>query len=102
MTLFSEVLATITPAAEQTIALPTGWGQGRALFGGLTAAIAWQHAQYGAAPEQHLHSFTVSFVAPVQPGQVKLLRQILRQGSRDRKSTRLNSSHVRISYAVFC
>src|SRR3989442_6096305 len=24
------------------------------------------------------------------------------QGSRDRKSTRLNSSHVRISYAVFC
>src|SRR3989442_2329779 len=24
------------------------------------------------------------------------------QGARDRKSTRLNSSHVRISYAVFC
>src|SRR3989442_9621506 len=24
------------------------------------------------------------------------------QGSGDRKSTRLNSSHVRISYAVFC
>src|SRR6266498_2009319 len=25
-----------------------------------------------------------------------------RRGGRDRKSTRLNSSHVRISYAVFC
>src|SRR3989442_10865746 len=25
-----------------------------------------------------------------------------REGARDRKSTRLNSSHVRISYAVFC
>src|SRR5207249_5287903 len=25
-----------------------------------------------------------------------------RQGQRDRKSTRLNSSHVSISYAVFC
>src|SRR5436305_9083045 len=25
-----------------------------------------------------------------------------RRGSTDRKSTRLNSSHVRISYAVFC
>src|SRR3989442_15430509 len=25
-----------------------------------------------------------------------------RAGARDRKSTRLNSSHVRISYAVFC
>src|SRR5690554_7172028 len=26
----------------------------------------------------------------------------LRRGNPDRKSTRLNSSHVRISYAVFC
>src|SRR5690606_41101948 len=28
--------------------------------------------------------------------------QECRQGCRDRKSTRLNSSHVKISYAVFC
>src|SRR5436305_11857397 len=28
--------------------------------------------------------------------------QISRTAHRDRKSTRLNSSHVRISYAVFC
>src|SRR3954451_25499173 len=28
-------------------------------------------------------------------------RLLLRQGPEDRKSTRLNSSHVRISYAVF-
>src|SRR5436305_7506227 len=28
--------------------------------------------------------------------------QIVRSPSADRKSTRLNSSHVRISYAVFC
>src|SRR3989442_7480513 len=27
---------------------------------------------------------------------------VLRTSPRDRKSTRLNSSHVRISYAVFC
>src|SRR5690606_41832360 len=26
----------------------------------------------------------------------------LRKGDKDRKSTRLNSSHVKISYAVFC
>src|SRR6266498_5554446 len=30
------------------------------------------------------------------------LRRPRRQAPRDRKSTRLNSSHVRISYAVFC
>src|SRR5436309_12258930 len=30
-------------------------------------------------------------------------RHVLRDGARrDRKSTRLNSSHVKISYAVFC
>src|SRR3712207_7936960 len=28
--------------------------------------------------------------------------QLLSGGSRDRKSTRLNSSHANISYAVFC
>src|SRR3712207_7763393 len=31
-----------------------------------------------------------------------LLRRPDRQGGRDRKSTRLNSSHANISYAVFC
>src|SRR5690606_42054840 len=31
-----------------------------------------------------------------------LLVQILDRGEEDRKSTRLNSSHVKISYAVFC
>src|SRR5690349_22558083 len=29
-------------------------------------------------------------------------RAVARRGPRDRKSTRLNSSHVEISYAVFC
>src|SRR5256885_2793993 len=29
-------------------------------------------------------------------------RQVLRQAQQDRKSTRLNSSHLVISYAVFC
>src|SRR5699024_12016044 len=31
-----------------------------------------------------------------------LMRHIFAAGSTDRKSTRLNSSHVSISYAVFC
>src|SRR6202158_6430904 len=31
-----------------------------------------------------------------------LLRPLSRPSSKDRKSTRLNSSHHRISYAVFC
>ncbi len=78
---FTEVLAQITAAAEQTIQLPEGWGQGRALFGGLTAALAWQHAHHGVTAEQHLRAFTVSFVAPVQPGEAQLIRRILRHGN---------------------
>src|SRR5690606_40922381 len=31
-----------------------------------------------------------------------LLAKAVAQSARDRKSTRLNSSHVKISYAVFC
>src|SRR5439155_21680577 len=33
---------------------------------------------------------------------ISLWRPVAREGNRDRKSTRLNSSHVAISYAVFC
>src|ERR1039457_4798905 len=33
---------------------------------------------------------------------IELQRYLLPQGDRDRKSTRLNSSHLVISYAVFC
>src|SRR5437870_12674405 len=36
---------------------------------------------------------------PVCPGRV---RDLLEAAAEDRKSTRLNSSHVAISYAVFC
>src|SRR5690554_7678086 len=32
----------------------------------------------------------------------KVSKEIVEGRERDRKSTRLNSSHVRISYAVFC
>src|SRR2546426_2735152 len=32
----------------------------------------------------------------------KFLRDVMRANERDRKSTRLNSSHLVISYAVFC
>src|SRR5690606_41719879 len=36
------------------------------------------------------------------PGSSELLIRSPSQGEKDRKSTRLNSSHVKISYAVFC
>src|SRR3712207_8483474 len=36
------------------------------------------------------------------PRHVEVVRPLLAAGAKDRKSTRLNSSHANISYAVFC
>src|SRR5438067_10627351 len=48
--------------------------------------------------------FRSSLVAAsrVDAGQADRLVSLPHQAPRDRKSTRLNSSHVSISYAVFC
>src|SRR3712207_8576419 len=40
--------------------------------------------------------------APAVAPRLYVLLAELRAGGRDRKSTRLNSSHANISYAVFC
>src|SRR5690625_2292752 len=47
---------------------------------------------------------SVTFHLEAAAAPIRLAREIRAQGSRagDRKSTRLNSSHVAISYAVFC
>src|SRR2546422_7734218 len=60
-----------------------------------------------AAP-QHVFGGTVAQVAGVlhvhgdRVGAAQLEPDVLRRDGRDRKSTRLNSSHGYISYAVFC
>lgn len=77
---FSQLLASLTSAAEQTIELPEGWAQGRAFFGGFSAAIAYQHAANGVAESQPVRALTISFVGPMAPGPVALSRRILRQG----------------------
>src|SRR2546430_10888176 len=57
-------------------------------------------------PRSTLFPYTTLFrsVHPLRPrsvGETCLLRRSRKQSS-DRKSTRLNSSHSQISYAVFC
>src|SRR5690606_2860286 len=115
--------------AKPTLVMPEGWGQGRATFGGLVAAVLYAHMEHQIEAIRLPRSLSLSFVGPVAPGPVELETEILREGrgvtqaqsrlrqngqvqavmlgsfgaSRpDRKSTRLNSSHVKISYAVFC
>lgn len=77
---FSDTLQSINDDPVQTLNLPQGWAQGRAFFGGFSAAIAYQHAVNGVTSTQDLRAMTISFVAPIAPGEVTLERRILRQG----------------------
>src|SRR5690625_5759040 len=42
------------------------------------------------------------FSEPLSLEEIKEILRMTEDGTEDRKSTRLNSSHVAISYAVFC
>src|SRR5690606_41597744 len=60
--------------------------------------------QFRGAEKDHART-RVEGEPPVVPGRCHRRRQRQRRGRDDyldRKSTRLNSSHVKISYAVFC
>lgn len=59
---------------------PEGWGQGRALFGGLVGAVLFDHLQKTVAAGRTLRSFSLSFVAPATPGAVSLRSEVFREG----------------------
>lgn len=77
---FNKTLQQISDQPRQVISLPDGWAQGRAFFGGFSAAVAYQHGVNGVKPDQTLRAMTVSFVGPIAPGDVTLQRRILREG----------------------
>ncbi|XID74683.1 thioesterase family protein [Alkanindiges sp. WGS2144] len=65
----------------QTISIPEGWGQGRAVFGGLVAGLMIARAEplvNDAA--KTLRSAFISFVGPVATGEAELQAQVLRTG----------------------
>lgn len=66
---------------QQEISIPEGWGQGRALFGGLVAGLMVAHAeQLVSDTAKVLRSAFVSFIGPVAPGAAHLNAQVLRTG----------------------
>src|SRR5438094_5942920 len=56
----------------------------------------------GAVIAKHFAQWPVDVVLSTGPGALILSHCVARARMRDRKSTRLNSSHRTISYAVFC
>src|SRR3712207_7752817 len=55
-----------------------------------------------AAQERHVRDSAAEHAAERGPERPLARRDLRGRGDRDRKSTRLNSSHANISYAVFC
>lgn len=66
--------------SHTTLQIPEGWGQGRATFGGLVAAMLFEKMAAAAGGEASLRSLTFSFVAPATSGDIEASVNVLRAG----------------------
>lgn len=73
---------TMLVQAEQSslVKMESGWGQGRAIFGGILGALVVAHMQARLTGDAKLRALTISFVAPVEVGEVELKSEVLRAG----------------------
>src|SRR3712207_9463991 len=62
-------------------------------------AVSWT-GWYAVPQPSHVNIFSTSWVPLLLRGCPRIMGRL--RGAADRKSTRLNSSHANISYAVFC
>ena len=67
-------------ATQDSLEIQAGWGQGRATYGGLVAALLLARGQAVAGGEKPVRSLPVSFIGPVAPGPVRLSVEVLRRG----------------------
>lgn len=62
------------------VEITAGWAQGRALYGGLTAALLGCHLQQRTENTLPLRTLSIAFVGPIALGTVSLHTEILRRG----------------------
>ncbi|WP_404368541.1 acyl-CoA thioesterase [Marinobacter sp.] len=75
---FDELLAS---PASQGLKAPASWAQGRATFGGLVAALAYDRMARTVAADRPMRSMQVSFVGPVTPDcELAIEAELLREG----------------------
>src|SRR5690606_40751898 len=83
---------------REAIGVPGVGSAGHVGIGGLDAALARQGIVQPLAPVPG-RQIDSMYAAPLADGVILIG---IHEQQVDRKSTRLNSSHVKISYAVFC
>ncbi|MDX1799968.1 MAG: thioesterase family protein [Marinobacter sp.] len=75
---FDEILA---DGAAGTLSIDGSWGQGRAMFGGLVAALAFEGMRGVISPGRPMRSLQVSFVGPVEADvPLTVESELLREG----------------------
>ncbi len=68
-------------ADHDNVQLDPSWAQGRAAFGGLTAALMLVKLQHAIGADRPLRSFSVGFIAPIDTeGEISVTAEILRTG----------------------
>ena len=77
---FNDVMVAVRDSASQCLDIPEKWGQGRATFGGLIAAAILEKMMLEIGSQRPLRSLSLSFVAPVAPGALKVQIKLLREG----------------------
>lgn len=68
---FNDAMLAISENTLEPVTIPEKWGQGRATFGGMVAAIMYQRVALHMAADRPVRSIMVSFVAPVAPGGIQ-------------------------------
>src|SRR5690625_5946585 len=90
-----------TGTADPVRVIPLLWGHGRAPGRSRLSLDVVVEAGIAIADEVGLEQVSMRKIADrLEVGAMSLYAHV--PGKADRKSTRLNSSHVAISYAVFC
>lgn len=77
---FNEVINHVRQTTGPTLTVPEKWGQGRATFGGLVAAMMYEKIPASVSADRVIRSIMLSFVAPVAPGEMDVIVKILRAG----------------------
>lgn len=77
---FSELLAAAR-ANPQAVSVPAGWAQGRAVFGGLMAAMVHEAMRLKLSDDRPVRSLAITFVGPAAPDvPISLEVEVLREG----------------------
>lgn len=77
---FNDAMVAVRASTAPTVNIPEKWGQGRATFGGMLAAVLFEKVATQVAPDRPVRSVLLSFVAPVAPGAMEVQVTVLREG----------------------